>query len=355
MSRDLDEALIDFIESAKTGDAIRGCFYEFAFRTRARRAEEGDRPRRRRQADRRREGQRAHDPAHPEEQAEKPAFVQSTPREGEPEAIGKAELPDKAIIPREARRDDIQHNKFMVLLKGKTARKPTEVWTGSTNLTDGGIYGQANVGHRVRNEQTARLFVDYWNILAGDPGAPTDATKERAQHRVPRRRLQTLTPAPTKLSKIPAGITPLFSPRSNMTPIDLYVQMLAKAKSLSCGTFAFGIPAEFRTAIGANTKAGHSASFSSRRRTSQSRPRPTPSPSSFSTRRTTPTRRAAQNCTRRSAAGSPRRTTRSSGSTSTSVYTHLKFMLTTRSAPTRSSSPARPTSAKRQPPRTTKT
>lgn len=255
LSRDLDEAIIAFVESAKKGDAIRGCFYEFGFAPVLDALKAA--------IDRGVDVQLIvdmKDNAHtinptPKNKLKKPVKVPSTPRLANENAIADAGLPDTAIIKRIARKDDIQHNKFMVLLKGKTARKPTEVWTGSTNLTDGGIYGQANVGHRVRDQPTAKLFLDYWELLATDPGAPTDATKNPLNIEF-LQKVTALTPAPTKLSEIAAGITPLFSPRSNMTPIDLYVQMLAKAKSLSCGTFAFGIPFEFSQAIGANTKNG---------------------------------------------------------------------------------------------------
>ena len=34
------------------------------------------------------------------------------------------------------------------------AGKPAEVWTGSTNMSDGGIHGQTNVGHWVRDPET---------------------------------------------------------------------------------------------------------------------------------------------------------------------------------------------------------
>ena len=57
----------------------------------------------------------------------------------------------------------------MVLLKGKT-RVPSEVWTGSTNISEGGIHGQTNVGHWVRNKDVAAQFLAYWNLLSGDPG-----------------------------------------------------------------------------------------------------------------------------------------------------------------------------------------
>ena len=53
---------------------------------------------------------------------------------------------------------------------------PAEVWTGSTNISLGGISGQTNVGHWVRNPGVAAAFAAYWELLATDPGgAPGDA------------------------------------------------------------------------------------------------------------------------------------------------------------------------------------
>ena len=43
----------------------------------------------------------------------------------------------------------------MVLLKGQQ-QTPAEVWTGSTNISDGGIHGQTNVGHWVRDPDDGR-------------------------------------------------------------------------------------------------------------------------------------------------------------------------------------------------------
>ena len=70
----------------------------------------------------------------------------------------------------------ISHNKFIVLLKDDM---PVSVWTGSTNFTAGGIFGQSNVGHVVRNKEVARRYFDYWNKLKTDPprnkpGPPPD-------------------------------------------------------------------------------------------------------------------------------------------------------------------------------------
>jgi phosphatidylserine/phosphatidylglycerophosphate/cardiolipin synthase-like enzyme len=255
LSRDLDEALIGLIDSAKKGDAIRGCFYEFrfapvlaAFKAAIDRGvdvklivdmkvnEHWINPTDRNGLTRRK-------------------WVPSNPREANISAIEEAGLPDAAIIERVARRDSLQHNKFMVLLRGKTARKPAAVWTGSTNLTDGGIYGQANVGHVIRDERTAGLFLQYWNVLEADPGAPTSATKHELNVAF-RDAVDRLSPTPKSVKQIPIGVTPLFSPRANSGPLDLYVKLLADAKTLSCGTFAFGIPQPFRVALDANGPTG---------------------------------------------------------------------------------------------------
>jgi phosphatidylserine/phosphatidylglycerophosphate/cardiolipin synthase-like enzyme len=249
LSRDLDEAIVDFIASAKKGDAIRGCFYEFHFKPvlDALRAALG------RGVDVQvivdeKVNEHTIKPS-AKNKLKKPKFVESFPRVVNLAAIDDAGLPDTAIIAREARKDDIQHNKFMVLLRGKQ-HKPVEVWTGSTNLSDGGVYGQANVGHRIRDAKTAAAFLDYWTLLSNDPGAPTDAKTDSDNIQF-LKEVEALTVAPDSVDDIPKGITPLFSPRGNLGPLDLYVSLLADAASLSCGTFAFGVPQPFREAIDA--------------------------------------------------------------------------------------------------------
>ena len=44
------------------------------------------------------------------------------------------------------------------------------MWTGSTNISEGGIHGQTNVGHWVRNKDVAAKFNAYWDVLSDDPG-----------------------------------------------------------------------------------------------------------------------------------------------------------------------------------------
>ena len=162
----------------------------------------------------------------------------------------------------------------MVLLRGKTARTPIEVWTGSTNLTDGGIYGQANVGHRVRDERTAAQFLDVLDAPRQRPRrAATDATKDPLNIEF----LQEVGSAHARRrpssATIPAGITPLFSPRTDMTPLDLYVQLLAKAKSTVVRHLRVRHPLDVQQGDRRQQpRADRCASSCSRRRT---QPRPT--------------------------------------------------------------------------------
>lgn len=124
----------------------------------------------------------------------------------------------------------ISHNKFIVLLKDD---KPLQVWTGSTNFTAGGIFGQSNVGHVVRDEKVARKYLAYWKKLAEDP-AKADMTAFTAAQ----------TP---DLDKVPAknSITPIFSPRPKRTMLDWYAERVGDASSSVFFTAAFSVDDSF--------------------------------------------------------------------------------------------------------------
>ncbi|MFT3848523.1 MAG: phospholipase D-like domain-containing protein [Propionivibrio sp.] len=99
--------------------------------------------------------------------------------------IATAGLDDyNAAIPRTVS-EGIRHNKFIVLLRGD---KPVAVWTGSTNISAGGIFGHSNVGHIVWSEDVAAKYLVYWQHLA-DNLTPTklralnkDAPPPRGNH-----------------------------------------------------------------------------------------------------------------------------------------------------------------------------
>lgn len=131
----------------------------------------------------------------------------------------------------------ISHNKFVVLLKDG---KPIEVWTGSTNFTAGGIFGQLNVGHVVRDPKVARSYHEYWKKLSTDPkkksGRNDGPTEGIRNWTVDRQRDLTGEP--------PSGITPVFSPRLTKKMLDWYADRLGAAESSVFVTFAFSIADE---------------------------------------------------------------------------------------------------------------
>src|SRR2546428_10012142 len=57
----------------------------------------------------------------------------------------------------------IRHNKFIVLIHKD---KPVAVWTGSTNISAGGIFGHSNVGHAIWDKGMAQRYLKYWERLA---------------------------------------------------------------------------------------------------------------------------------------------------------------------------------------------
>lgn len=148
--------------------------------------------------------------------------------------IATARLDDyNAVVPRTVS-EGIRHNKFMVLLQGD---KPVAVWTGSTNISAGGIFGHSNVGHIVWSEDIAAQYLAYWQHLADN----LTPTKLRPLNK---------DATPTPSGKPPkSSVFPLFSARddenSNET-LDWYAARLAEAKQISCMTFAFNIDEAFQ-------------------------------------------------------------------------------------------------------------
>jgi hypothetical protein len=242
LSRDLDEAMLAFVRTARRGDAIRGCFYEFSYGpVLAELAEAIERGVDVRLVVDCKVNEHTVNEKQPDG-IRKPVFYESSPRLTNLAAIAAAELPPTAIIRREARRSAIAHNKFMVLLTGDPPA-PDQVWTGSTNLTEGRIHGQANAGHWIRDAATAAKFHAYWELLATDPGGRNGDTRSvvRARNSEFYTSVDVMSSTPTR-EAIPPGTTPLFSPRSGSGPLQLYVALLDEADDLACITFAFTAP-----------------------------------------------------------------------------------------------------------------
>ena len=242
LTRDLDEAIVKFIASAGKKDTLLCCFYEFR-----------------------------HEPvvtalaAAQKKIANLRIIIDAKaneadfPRRENLEAIDKAGIPKSCIIERRANPGDIQHNKFMVLLKGD-AQKPSDVWTGSTNISLGGFTGQTNVGHWVHDDAaTAARFKAYWDLLAADPGSQDGDDKAAAakKKKALRTAVEALQKVPTTLAAVSKGTTAVFSPRSGPSVLDFYVDLVDKAGDLACITLAFGVNAKFKDQLKDNTDQSH--------------------------------------------------------------------------------------------------
>lgn len=126
----------------------------------------------------------------------------------------------------------LMHNKFFVLSQ---AGKPAAVWTGSTNLTENGIFGHSNVGHIVEDADVAQAYLDYWDRLNGDPEVGGD-------YRAANVEASPAPPAPWN-----AETTTVFSPRgTDLDALDWYAQIAGGAENGLFMTFAFGLHEKFK-------------------------------------------------------------------------------------------------------------
>jgi phosphatidylserine/phosphatidylglycerophosphate/cardiolipin synthase-like enzyme len=217
LSRGLFEALIGFIALAKNEKfALRAAFYEFRYYPVAyalRRAIEAG-------AD-----------------VKIVYDAESSYKEENEATLQRADLMhDDIRIPRTVT-EGIRHNKFIVLMKNGEA---VAVWTGSTNISAGGIFGHSNVGHIVWDKEVASAYLAYWERLSKN----LTPTKIR-----PLNRAETPTPHGKTAAK---SVVPLFSARDEKTSLETlqwYADRMAEAKRIVCFTVAFNLDELFQNVI----------------------------------------------------------------------------------------------------------
>lgn len=216
LSRGLVEALIDFIGEAKRGDSLHGAIYEFQWPDVLKAFKEA------------------------KKRGAKVTVifddVEAYDKDNEPkgpwrrnrDSIIAAGL--KTICKGRANAR-LMHNKFIVCSKGN---KPKAVWTGSTNLTQNGIFGHSNLGHIIDDPKIAQDFLDYWKRLARDPEVSNAYRDENVE----------AFAIPTPFDK---GTYAIFSPRrTNLDTLDWYAQIAASANEALLMTFAFGMHEKFK-------------------------------------------------------------------------------------------------------------
>ena len=126
----------------------------------------------------------------------------------------------------EANSSALMHHKFLVLTH---LGAPVAVWTGSTNLTMGGIYGHSNVGHLIRDPVVAADFLAAWEALA----SPATTQALRDTH-------ETGNVVPTTVPG-PPGVSAVFSPRADETMLQWYGALFDSATESAHVTGAFGL------------------------------------------------------------------------------------------------------------------
>ena len=211
LSRGLEEAMLAFINEARDETwAIHGCLYEFAYQPILRALGAASK--------RGVEVKITYD-------------ARGAAEENEPE-IKKARV-GKLAIPRKGVGIAISHNKVLILLKDE---KPFAVWTGSTNVTLGGLIGQSNVGHAVYDAEVAQIYYDYFQQLSTNP---------------PRRTLAPWNDKHTPLNDENKAreIEVVFSPRTDIEALDYYATLMSRAKSGVFLTAAFGVSTQLTAVL----------------------------------------------------------------------------------------------------------
>jgi len=124
----------------------------------------------------------------------------------------------------------LMHNKFFVLTKNK---KPVAVWTGSTNLTENGIFGHSNCGHVIESPVIAAQYFAYWQELKPDPESADLRDWAGAENITP--------PDPWD-----ADTVSVFSPHRGLSVLDWYATIAGSAQQALFMTFAFGMHKKFK-------------------------------------------------------------------------------------------------------------
>jgi phosphatidylserine/phosphatidylglycerophosphate/cardiolipin synthase-like enzyme len=152
--------------------------------------------------------------------------------------IAKAGI--KALCKPQKSRAGIRHNKFIVLIRKD---KPIAVWTGSTNISAGGIFGHSNLGHAIWDEDIAQRFLDYWDRLAEEDVKTASLKAANLQ----------VEPTPKSNSAPPKNRTlTLYSPRDKKgheITLQWYADLLRSAERMACVSFAFNIDKFFHNVL----------------------------------------------------------------------------------------------------------
>jgi phosphatidylserine/phosphatidylglycerophosphate/cardiolipin synthase-like enzyme len=220
LSRGLFEALTNFIKLAAKNDAsdykLRAMLYEFRYLP---------------------VGQAFKEAADAHADVDIRYEAQSYKKHNEA-MIKKAHI--KGLCAPQKSRGGVRHNKFIVLIHKD---EPVAVWTGSTNISAGGIFGHSNVGHVIWDKAIAQRFLDFWERLAEPDVRPASLKAANLE----------VEPTPEHNSQPPRDrILTLYCPRDNKgdeQTLQWYADLIGAAHRIACVSFAFNLDDDFHDAL----------------------------------------------------------------------------------------------------------
>jgi hypothetical protein len=215
LSRGLYEALLAFIASAEKGQKLRGAFYEF------------------------------HHPGTllalkaAQKKGVDVSVVYDAKNYGD---VNQAALKDTGTssLVKKVRDNQVTqaHNKFFVLLDKND--KPLRVWTGSTNISEKGIFGHCNTGHQVNDPKIAAQYFNYWQLVYRNLDRKTFQSE-----------VMSLKDGSDKVGdQLSAGTYVFFSPRKTNDMLQNYAEMIEGAQEMVCCIYPFNIDKRFQKVFG---------------------------------------------------------------------------------------------------------
>jgi phosphatidylserine/phosphatidylglycerophosphate/cardiolipin synthase-like enzyme len=215
LSRGLYEGLLAFIDSAAPGQKLRGAFYEFHHpgTLLALKAAQG-------------------------KGVDVSIVYDAENNETKNRAALKATGTSSLVKKVRDNQVSQAHNKFLILLDKD--ENPLRVWTGSTNISEKGIFGHCNTGHLVDDKQIAQRYFAYWKLVYKNLDRKTYQNEVMA--------LQDggdKTP-----DQLPKGISVFFSPRKTNTMLQNYADLVEGAQQMVCCIYPFNIDKRFQQVFG---------------------------------------------------------------------------------------------------------
>jgi len=205
LSRGLVEGLETYIEQAKNGDELYGAFFEF----------KNDRI------------YTALKKAKSRGVTIKILYDGKTQGEKNEDAMEGKGI--KSLTKPRIHTGQFAHNKFLVYRHNGKSR---QVWTGSTNLSENGIFGHSNNAHIVRDDDVAETYFKFFELLKKDLTKKPTALENDTATPVP--------PAPGN-----GEVVPVFSPQTTVKSLDWYADIAGKSERALLMTFAFGMNERF--------------------------------------------------------------------------------------------------------------